>query len=253
MNFKYVWWLLRQHLAGSLCLVKGRWTVLNLCTYLLAQQATISRFNKMKLTDANVSILRKLDELGENHDADIVQAKQQISSQNRNLRTVEEKCNAACLNHTSHTHCSSECHNQIQSAISEKHDLKKAAHPGFFISFDNLDIHLDRKNLTMESQNRDFHWVNHQMVENRVSGNTLDSSALKADLLDICNLKFLPSMDDQKCQRFNYIILCSRILVNYFDVLAPLAAACIQNIPHKYTNEVSQKAKKVCFTSVTLK
>lgn len=65
---------------------------------------------------------------------------------------------------------SRECCDEIQLALREKHELKKAAHPGFVISFDNLDIHLDRKNMTMESQNKDFHWVNHQMVENRVSG-----------------------------------------------------------------------------------
>jgi len=32
------------------------------------------------------------------------------------------------------------------------------------------------------------------MVKNRVSGAILDSSAPKANLLDVCNLKFLPSM-----------------------------------------------------------
>ena len=79
--------------------------------------------------------------------------------------------------------------------------------------------------MTMESQNKDFHWVNHQMVENRVSGAMLDSSAPKSNLLDVCNLRFLPSMEEQKCQRLNYVVLCSRILVNYFDVLTPLADA----------------------------
>ena len=98
-----------------------------------------------------------------------------------------------------HIH-STECRDEIQSAYREKCELKKAAHPGFVISFDNLDIHLDRKNTTMDSQNKDFHWVNHQMVENRVSGAMLDSSAPKANLLDVCNLTFLPSMEDQKCQ-----------------------------------------------------
>lgn len=220
--------------------------------YIFAQQATISRFNKMKLTNANFSILRKLDELGENHDVDIVQAKQQISNQNRDLKTALEKCNAVVSRHASHTHCSTKCHDEIQSALREKCELKKAAHPGFVISFDNLDIHLDRKNRTMESQNKDFHWVNQQMVKNRVSGAMLDSSAPKANLLYVCNLKFLPSMEDQKCQRLNYSILCSRILVNYFDVLAPLADACIQHILHKYSNELSQKTKRVCFRSVIL-
>ena len=90
------------------------------------------------------------------------------------------------------------------------------------------------------------------MVKNRVSGAMLDSSAPKANLLDVFNLKFLPSTEDQNSQRLNYIILCSRILVGYFDVLAPLADACIQHIPHKYTNELSQKTNKVCFRSVLL-
>ena len=201
----------------------------------------------MKLTNANCSILTKLDELGENHDADLVQAKQQISNQNADLNSAQEKCNAVLSKHSLHTHCSSECHDEIQSAMREKYELKKAAHPGFAISFDNLDIHLERKNMTMESQNKDFHWVNHQMVENRISGVRLDSSSPKANVLDVCNLKFLPSMEDQNSQRLNYIILCSRILVDYFDVLAPLADACIQHIPHKYTNELSQKTKKVSF------
>ena len=113
---------------------------------MVAQQATISRFNKMKLTNSNTSILRKLDELGENHDAELVQAKQQISNQNTDLNRAQEKCNAALLKHSSHTHCSSECRDEIQSARREKYELKKAAHPGFVISFDNLDIHLERKN-----------------------------------------------------------------------------------------------------------
>jgi len=111
----------------------------------------------MKLTNANFSILRILDELGENHDADIVPAKQQISNQNRDLRAAEEKCTAAFSRHASHTHCSTECRDEIQSAFREKYELKKAAHPGFVVSFDNLDIHLDRKNMTMESQSKDFH------------------------------------------------------------------------------------------------
>ena len=79
----------------------------------------------MKLTNANFSILRKLDELGENHDADIVQAKQQISNQNRDLKAAEEKCTAAFSRHASHTHCSTECRDEIQSAFREKCELKK--------------------------------------------------------------------------------------------------------------------------------
>ena len=71
----------------------------------------------MKLTNANFSILRKLGELGENHDVAVVQAKQHISNQNRDFKTAQEKCDAVLLTHASHTHCSSECQNEMQSGM----------------------------------------------------------------------------------------------------------------------------------------
>ena len=114
------------------------------------------------------------------------------------------------------------------------------SHPGFDISFEDLDIQLQRKNMSMESQNRDYHWV----------GAHLKSKRPQANLEEVSNLKFLPTLDDQQRQRSNYIILTSRILVNYFDVLAPLKDACILHIPHKYTNEMAQKSKKVFFLNV---
>ena len=99
--------------------------------------------------------------------------------------------------------------------------------------------------MTMQSQNRDFHWVNHQMIENRVSGALLDSKQPKANLQELSNLQFLPTIEDQQRQRSNYLILTARILVEYFDVLKPLKEACIYHIPHKYTEEMSTKSKKV--------
>jgi len=83
------------------------------------------------------------------------------------------------------------------------------------------------------------------MVENRISGAHLDSQRPKANLQEVSNLKFIPSVEDQQRQRTNYIILASRIMVNYFKALEPLKEVCIQHIPHKYTKEMSQKSKKV--------
>lgn len=147
--------------------------------------------------------------------------------------------------HASHENCTKACHEELKSSKRKVYELKKTFHPGFVISFDNIDIQLQRKNMTMHSQNQDFHWVNHQMVENRVSGVHLDSLQPKANLQDVSNLKFIPSIKDQQQQRTNYIILTSRILVQYFKVLEPLKEACIQHIPHKYMAEMSQKSKKV--------
>ena len=123
----------------------------------------------------------------------------------------------------------------------EEYEFKKAAHPGFVISFDNLDFQLQCKSMTLQSQNRDFHWVDHQMIENRVSGALLDSKQPKANLQELSNLQFLPTIEDQQWQRSNYVVLTARILVEYFDVLKPLKEACIYHIPHKYTEEKSKK------------
>lgn len=97
----------------------------------------------------------------------------------------------------------------------------------------------------MQSQNHDYHWVNHRMVENRVSGAHLNLKIPKASLQQISNLKFLLTLEDQQRQRSDYIILVGRILVDYFNTLAPLKDACIYHIPLKYINELAQKSKKV--------
>lgn len=127
--------------------------------------------------------------------------------------------------------------------------LKKSFHPGFVVAFDNIDIELKRKNMTLSAQNRNFHWVNHKMVTNRISGNELAADRPKADLLKVPNLRFIPTLVDHQQQRENYIVLVSHMLVNYFDALEPLNEICIKHIPHKYQKEMSQKSVKVHYSN----
>ncbi|XP_044182039.1 uncharacterized protein LOC114948366 [Acropora millepora] len=157
-------------------------------------EATISRFSKLKLTNSNPHILATLDKLGENHDLDLVKAKERICQDTKSLKQA-----------------------QAMHTPKEKYDH----------GFSKPGLSLGKS-----------------MVENRVSGVHLDSLQPKANLQDVSNLKFIPSIKDQQQQRTNYIILTSRILVQYFKVLEPLKEACIQHIPHKYMAEMSQKSKK---------
>ena len=181
--------------------------------------------------------MRTLDTLGENHDSYLKQTRERITKENEDLHLLKEEIKRSTCN----------CSEELSVLRKQAFELEKSTHPGFVISFDNLDIQLQRKNMSMESQNRDYHWVNYQMIENRVSGAHLKSKGPQANLEEVSNLKFFPTLDDQQRQRSNYIILTSRILVNYFDLLAPLKDACILHIPHKYTNEMAQKSKKVFF------
>ena len=126
---------------------------------------------------------------------------------------------------------------QARQSLKER---KVNCHPGFVIAFDHIDLEIPRKNMTMVKQNRDVHWVNHQMFLNRVSGNLLPNEAPQQDLQTVPNVTFLPNASDQLRQRFNYIALVSRMLVEYFDAFQPLKDACMQHMPHKYTKEMSQ-------------
>ena len=197
------------------------------------------------MTNSNSNILKKLDTLGKDHDAHLTETKQRITKENNILMDAKEKCDSVANKHSTHAACSGSCQEEVDAVGKEVNELKKACHPGFVISFDNIDVHVQRRNMTMDSQNRDFHWINHQMIENRVSGAMLNSTEPKNYLPNVSNLQFIPMLEDQQRQGHNYIILTSRILLEYFEALSPLAEACIQHVPHKYSQAMSQKTNRV--------
>jgi len=115
---------------------------------------------------------------------------------------------------------------------------------GFALPFDNLDVRQETKNVTNASQNRDEHWVNHMVVFHRVSGNEYMNGSPTAELIDVPNKTFLPSTRDQCQQRYNYIILTSRILA-HLTAFKCFQDVCVAHIPHKYTKEISTMSEKV--------
>lgn len=139
------------------------------------------RFSKMKLTNLNREILTTLDKLGENHNSHLWKTKDSITS-------ASEKHQNLLTSHASHETCTPACNQELSFVRKEEYELRKSTHPGFVISFDNLDFQMHWKSITMQLQNRDFHWVNHQMIENRVSGALLDAKEPKANLQEVPNI-----------------------------------------------------------------
>ena len=125
------------------------------------------------------------------------------------MHLLEEKIKSQNNVHSSHLSSVStccDCSGELSVLMKHAFELEKSSHPGFVISFDNLDIQLQRKNMSMESQNQDYHWVNHQILENRMSGAHLRSKGPNANLEEVSNLKFLPTLDAQQQQWSNYNI-----------------------------------------------
>ena len=109
-----------------------------------------------------------MDVFGENHDKVLTENKTRIAKEMKAISDAE-------LEHTSSGTCRRDP-SVILSTCETCQIIKDAkinSHPGFIIAFDNIDIHLERREITMSALNRDIHWVNHEMVQNRVSGNNL--------------------------------------------------------------------------------
>ena len=183
--------------------------------------------------------------LGEDHDIILQKMKQSISHRQTQIKQTlykRDEMAQACkqIDHV----CVADCrvvHSNINKTIK---DLKNSANPGYNISYDNIDIRHERRHMSMADQNLDIHWVNHRCTFNRVSGNHLSTDP-GPGVLKVPNISILPSLDEQKMQRQNLIVLVSRILVQHFSALSSLESVCIRHIPHKYVKEMSMKSEQV--------
>jgi len=191
----------------------------------------------MKITTSNQGTLDKMSTMGEEHDIELNQAQSRI---------VKESCEVQDLKRKVETCDPSEnCQENLAKTKDNLSLYKATCHPGYSIVFDNIDLEMKRKDMTMAKQNKTVHWVNHKVVINRVSGNQFEWEDPKQEIVDVPNIKLLPSVHDYKQQRHNYIVLVSRILVDYFNCFNPLKEACIQHIQHKHLKEMAEKSEKV--------
>ena len=204
----------------------------------------MDRLCKLKITCSTVKIRSRFDLLGEKHGEEIMnlkqemcKAEQRVVEKEKGVVTLAELCSSP-----GHV-CTNQCIEDTRKAKGEVKQAKLDITSGFTIAFDNIDGRHERKHMTKDNQNLDFHWVNHKIFMNRVSGNGLDTSS--RDIRDVSNIKFLPTVQDQKHQRHNYTVLVSRILVEHLDCFQFLKDVCIFHIPHKHSKEMAK-------TSVTV-
>ena len=130
-----------------------------------------------------------------------------------------------------------------ENAQNDLNQVNSNLHAGFVIIFDNIDGKLNKRHMTKDNQNYDYHWINHKVAMNRVSGNKFDPSP--RNVLDVPNIKLLPTIQDQSRQRYNYIVLVARMLVEHLDSFKMFKDVCVYHIPHKYSREMAMKSETV--------
>ena len=185
-----------------------------------------------------------MDVIGEKHDQVVLDLKKEMSMAQKLITEKESQVTMLDGNCGRSGHiCNEVCNQKKNNAVMELSQARQHLNPGFAIIFDNIDGKLERRHMSKDKPNFDFHWVNHKIVENRVSGSKHDGSP--RDLLSVPNIKFLPSVRDQQQQHQNYIVLVARILVDHLECFQVLRNVCVRHIPHKHSKELAQKFKSV--------
>ena len=213
--------------------------------------ATLDCLAKMKVTCSGQNVREKLDVIWEKHDqaifdlkTEMSKAQELVTEKEPQVVMLEERC--ASSGHI----CNGNCTVQKKNATGELANARKELQPGFAIIFDSIDGKLERRHMSKDKQNLDYHWVNHKIVINRVSGTNLDSSP--RDLLAVPNITFLPSVKDLQLHRHNYIVLVSRILVDHLKCFGMLRNVCVRHIPNKYSKEMAKKSVSTYVNCLTI-
>lgn len=126
-------------------------------------------------------------------------------------------------------------------------------HPASFqITGDNLDLAIKVKHMTSTNQNNSIHWFNLNAVLNRVHGNHLPNDQPIKSVLDMENIDFLPSSNDNQEFLHYAAALCVRVVVSHLPALSGFQDVVVSHIPHQYSSIMKEKSKQVCWNSIYL-
>ena len=119
----------------------------------------------MKITCSSARLRVKFDVLGENHDKKVMDTKKIISQSQQHaiekkviVKNILELCKAA-----QHV-CTSACYKEKENAQNDLNQVNSNLHAGFVIIFDNIDGKLNKRHMTKDNQNYDYHWINYKVA-----------------------------------------------------------------------------------------
>ena len=122
---------------------------------------------------------------------------------------------------------------------------------------DNVDKNVHVRDMRVDNQNTSLHYFNlyavkdrvpcslrHAPAKERASCYKIDSAKIPEELKNAPYTTFLPSVEDCKNLRDNYIHIVARVLVESFTFLEPFKA-CIPPLKHKYSDHMAKKSEIV--------
>ena len=116
---------------------------------------------------------------------------------------------------------------------------------GFCIVVDDWDMRQEVRHMPSDHQNSDIHWVNHNVIENRVFGNHLADARPIMVVANVQNKDLIPSMADHKALYDIYLVHIQHILVKRIPALQCLRNHIPKHIRQRHSEEMSKQSKKV--------
>ena len=207
-------------------------------------------FSAMKIGVSSSYFNKKSAEYGECYNSDLIKKKVADSKILQAMNTCREQSSLLVIEQATTTdqvqHHSIDVHgdsDQPAELLYSTGDGELSSE--FKVPFDNFDIYPRVRDMTEDHQNKDTHWVNHNVVFNRLSGNHLPDDKPISSIKDLDNARLLPSMSDHSCQRLDYKTLVQRVLTNNLQCFESLKGEVTNHIPHPYSDVMCKKTEKV--------
>jgi len=110
-------------------------------------------------------------------------------------------------------------------------------------TFDNFDFRMLANIILKNHRNSDFHWITHYLTFDRVSSAGLDDTKpLVNDISTFSNSSYLLCKDELQLFRKEFIVLVSRVLVEFFPCLSSLESFIPKHIKHHFSAEMAKKS-----------
>lgn len=219
------------------------------------------RLNQLGLSMSPKSINRALDKVGEDFSTKLIQMREQVSDhlqkegdlkqQRKDLteRVLEqESALKANKDETAHEDLTQDIEQSkvaLNNLTEQVAQLAKERPSSYCLVLDNLDIRIEAAEVTSENQNKDHHWCNHNAVFDRVNPVEFSDDKPLADILDLPNRDILPSLEDHKKVLNDFVVLVSRVFVEYFSCFEIFNDVVPNHIKHKYSQEMKKPSNKV--------
>ena len=101
------------------------------------------------------------------------------------------------------------------------------------------------KLMSASNQNNSIHWFNLNAAKNRVMANHLSNDNPVKSVLELENVEFLPSPEDNEAYLHNITALETRVVVRNIPALSQFKDIVVKHILHEYSDVMKEKSDQV--------